>query len=124
MPGVVELSEESNVTGVEVILLISGRLHSDGEVMASVLPGEIVVVVESIVGKDLRVGLGSDVADLTETIAAHILPREAGICLGKRKRNADLLVTVCAKDSRGIAGVAVVPTHTGEAEPKLIDDGR
>ncbi len=92
--------------------------------MGSVLPGKIVVVVESIVGKDLLVGLGTDVADLTEPVVVHLLPGEAGEGLGKRKRYADFLVTARSKDSGGIAGDAIVPTYTGETEPKLIENGR
>ena len=87
------------------------------------LPDKIVVVVESIIGKHLRVRLGTNVADLTETVGVHVLAGKPDVGLRKGQRNADFLVAVRSEGSGGIAGVTVIPMHPGEAEPELIDDG-
>ena len=87
--------------------------------MASALPGEIVVVVEGVVGKDLGVGVGADVAG----VVADALAGEAHIGLSA-KRNADFGVAGQAEKAGWVAGNAVVPTHARETEARFIDDGR
>ncbi len=87
--------------------------------MASVLPREIVVVVEGIVGKDLGVCVGADVAG----VVADALPGEAHIGLSP-KRNADFRIAAQAEEARWIAGNAVVPTDSREAEANFMVGGR
>ena len=94
-----KLPQESDVAGIDVVLLVAGRLPPDGEVVAPMLPSEIVVVIEGIVGKDLRVGVGADVAGA--------VPR---LCPGKAykklsaKRYADCFVAGEAERPDGSVG--------------------
>ena len=52
---VTELTQKSDVSRIYVVLLVSRGLSADREVMPAPLPSQIVVVVEGIVGKDLRI---------------------------------------------------------------------
>ena len=61
---VVEVSQEPEIGRVEIVLLIAGRLHSKRQQVPAPLPCQVVVVVESIVTQDLRVGVGPEVLTL------------------------------------------------------------
>src|SRR5262249_31632506 len=111
---VAELTQETYVTGVEVVLLIAGRLSADRERMAAGLAGGVGVVIEGIVGKNLRVRVGPDVVG-----SADALPGETHVLLGA-KRNPHLLVAGQAKQARGITRDAVQPTYPSKAEAKFI----
>ena len=87
--------------------------------MPALLPGQIVVVVEGIVGKDLRIRICAQITDAV----ADALSGESHILLSA-KRNADFCVPSVAKESRRIAGNTIVPAHPGESEAKLIYDRR
>ena len=82
------------------------------------LPREIVVVVESIVGKDLGVGIGADVTG----VVANALAGETYILL-RAKRNAYFLIAGKAEEAGWVAGNAVVPTDACEAKTKFVDYG-
>src|SRR5438270_8232696 len=86
--------------------------------MSSALPGEIVVVVESIVGKELRVRICTDVAG----VVAKALARETYKLL-RAERYAYFLVAGKAKETRWVAGNTVVPTNACEPKTKFVDYG-
>src|SRR4029077_4214154 len=112
--------EKPEIGSVEVVLLVAGCLPADGQVVPPALPGQVVVVVESVVPKNLGVGAG---ADITGAVA-DALPREARIQLGAHKRDANLCVTGQAEISRWVGRDAVVPTHARKTEASFVDDGR
>ena len=99
-------------------MLIAGRLAAHGEKVASALPGEVVVVVESVVGENLRVGIGPDIAG----VIADALSGEPHVLL-RAKRYADFGVARQAEPAGWVAGHAVVPTHAGKSEASFVDDG-
>ncbi len=57
--------------------------------MAPALPRQVVVIVESIVAKNLRIGVGTDIA----RIVTDALPGESRIKLRANERNPDLGVS-------------------------------
>jgi len=80
--------------------------------VASALPGEIVVVVESIVAEDLRVGIGTDVAG----VIAEALSGETGIELLPNKRYANDSVAGKAELPDGSVGMLL--SHRTRVKPK------
>src|SRR6202011_122199 len=82
-------------------------------------PGQIVVVVEGIVGKDLRISICTQIT----YAVVDALSREAHILLSA-KRDADLLIAGVPEESGWIAGDTVVPANPREAKAGFIDDRR
>ena len=83
------------------------------------LPGKVVLVVESVVGKELRIGVCADIA----CVVVEALSGEANKFL-RSERNTHLLVAAQAEQAAGIARHPVVPAHPREAQSKFIDDRR
>ena len=98
---VIEGAQESEVGGVEIVLLVASRLHADGKEVAPALPGEVVVVVEGVVAKNLRVGVGAEVAG----VVVEALSGKTGIELSAGEWNADFLVTRQAEVPDGSVGM-------------------
>ena len=114
-----ELTEESDVARIQIVLLISRCLPAHREQVPSALPGEVVVIVECVVGEYLGIGA---VANVTGVIA-DALAREAHIGLSA-ERNADFRVAGKSEEAGWVTGNAVVPTHTRETNPRFVDDVR
>lgn len=92
--GVVEFTQEAVVGGVEVVLLVTGGLDTDGEQMVAALPGEIVVVIEGIVAQNLDTCAGSEEGG----VVAKALSGESGVRL-VAEGNADEGVAVESEGS-------------------------
>ena len=94
MSVITKLPKEPDITSVEIVLLIAGGLTADGKIMPSALPGQIVIVVERIVGKDLRVRIGANIVGAAEGSgggSTNALSGETDILL-RSKRYADCLI--------------------------------
>src|SRR6185437_9594128 len=70
---VIKLAEEAIVRGVDIVLLEARRLHAEGEQVPSLLPGQVVVVVEGVVAQNLRIRIG------THKAGAKALSGKSGI---------------------------------------------
>src|SRR6266481_1872036 len=114
-----KLPQKPDVSCIDIVLLISDRLSTNAQQVPAALPGEMIVVVESIVGKDLGVRVGANVA----AVVVDALPGKAHVLL-RAKRNPNLLVAGVAEDSRRIAGNTVIPAYTRKAEAAFVNDGR
>ena len=117
LPGVAECTEESDVPGIQIILLVPGGLTSDRDKVTSALPGQCVLVIECIVSENLGIGTGPDIA----RVVTDVLPSEADIFLGT-ERNANFLVSGQTEEAGGIAGHTIVPAHTGKSKTRLVHD--
>ena len=84
------------------------------------LPGQVVVVVERVVAKNLGIGARAEVTG----IVADALSRKSGIKLVANERNSDFLITCEAKLSGRIGRDAVVPAYARESHARFVDDRR
>src|SRR5579862_4779573 len=112
---VTKLPEEADVSGVDVVLLIAGGLAANREEVASVLPGQVVVIIKSIVGEDLKVSIGADVTGVVVDGLAGESNKEL-----LAKGYADLLISGEPKLTGWIGGNAIVPLHASKTEAKFI----
>src|SRR5437868_3525986 len=86
--------------------------------MSSALPCQIVIVVESIVGEELRVRI---CADVTGVVAKALAGETYKLLCAERY--AHFLVAGKAKETRWVAGNTVVPTNACEPKTKFVDYG-
>src|SRR5215467_7777137 len=91
--------------------------------MTSSLPSEVVVVIEGIVGKDLRICASADRAGATKCSSArtpNILRSEAYILLCA-KRYANDRVAIQAKFTGRVARDSVIPTNARKTKAGFVD---